>query len=398
MKNNILIIFSIIVFSVSSCKKDIKVVNPPATKECKTTDTKLFTYDSLMNFQLMTYTQKSNCEKGDFEFLTHGYWTSDWQTTDSTDVLPIIETFSIAQKGSDTLIVTIPNKDGDGIGYLYASTRAGHKFPTMFEFEKITDNSFYVYQYEMNWNDFSANLLKRAVITMNSDESWSENILSGKTNEVKNFEEVFNTSSMNTVYSTTGYGNTIFKYLTTPAASLTGSFIGAVLLATPGFGVYTYALAAVLQLAGNVGMLHYANSFGYDKIQDFKNNAVSNLSSFASNVAYNAVSYIHEASAPSTHTNFQAGLNTLTISDYSEADGDIIRLEVNDEVVADNYVLTMLNQNFTVNLLAGRNKISVITISTGTKGACSADLRIGSLQKFIKGYVGVSNSTFIYAQ
>jgi hypothetical protein len=395
MKNNILIIFSIIVFSVSSCKKDIKVVNPPATKECKTTDTKLFTYDSLMNFQLMTYTQKSNCEKGDFEFLTHGYWTSDWQTTDSTDVLPIIETFSISKKGSDTLIVTIPNKEGDGIGYLYASTRAGHKFPTMFEFEKITDNSFYVYQYEMNWNDYSANLLKRVIITKNADETWSENILAGKTNEVKNFEEVFNSTSINTIYSTTGFSATLFSFFSNPLVQTT---IGVAILTSPGLNIATFAIGAAFQLAGNLGMLDYANSFAYDKIQDFKNNALSNLSSFTSNVAYNAVSYIHEVSAPSTHTNFQAGLNTLTVSDYSEADGDIIRLEVNDEVVADNYVLTMLNQNFTVNLLAGRNKISVITLSTGTKGACSPELRIGSLQKYIKGYVGVSNSTFIYAQ
>jgi hypothetical protein len=395
MKNKILLIFSIIAFSVSSCKKDKKVVNPPTTKECKTTDTKLFTYDNLGDFQLMTYTQKSNCEKGDFEFFTHGYWTSDWQTTDSTDVLPIIETFSISQKGSDTLIVTIPNKDGDGIGYLYASTRAGHKFPTMFEFEKITDNSFYLYQYEMNWNNYDASLIKRIIITKNADETWSENILAGKTNEVKNFEEVFSNLSNNEFNATSFYGNTSFDFLMRGVLLTVG---GAAIIATPGLGLVTYAIGAAIQVSGNMNMLDFVNSFGYDKIQDFKNNAVSNLSSFASNVAYNAVSYIHEASAPSTHTNFQAGLNTLTISDYSEADGDIIRLEVNDEVVADNYVLTMLNQNFTVNLLAGRNKISVITISTGTKGACSADLRIGSLQKFIKGYVGVSNSTFIYAQ
>jgi hypothetical protein len=372
-----------------SCEKD-DATNEDLTYKIE--EKKVFEPNGTNAIQLLTYTSKENGTDKGFEFYSHGIWYEDPNTN---ELASYVYSYSIGEYNSDNLLVTIPNEGGNGIGYFYSTTKSGEKSPYVFELKEIDANSLYIHQYEMNWDNYDANLINSSKVVNNGGDDWSETELKSVKNKLSDSKELqvnlrdnlnFGISPKN--FAEVRYESSSFKFL---FGGIIKTTIGIIALGTPGLNILT-VLASALIINGNLDIIDFLKT-------NFDDSGIKEtLIDFGKDVLFDLIGFIHEATAPTTYTDFSAGINLIEVWDHGSIDGDIVHIEVNNTRIASNVYLTAQPKTFYPNFIEGRNHVKLIIVNEGQVSPCTAQLKIKQISRSISGLVGSKLSVFVYAK
>lgn len=379
-----------VILLVVSCSKENNELNNQIVDNCMITSEKKFNPQTLGEYQVIAHTEISGCNGVNYEFFSYGYY---FENQNDSSIATLIESYGLADKNSDTTVILLPNEDYDGIGYLYSATKSGsYKSSNMFEFSKIDEMSFYVNQYEMNWNNYDAIMIKRVIVQYLGNNQWSETILPTKTTESLSLEKVLIAPKSFEFYkNNSSYGSLVSSFL----IGGTQTAIGGAILLMPGANVIAGAIGGLIAVGSIIDGVTGVIGALYDFATNDFNASVNNLNS---NISYNDISISNESSPPSSYENFSMGQNNLFIADWSVDDGDNVTIFVNGQVVSNNLTLTTSGTVIPINLVSGSNKINILTNSVGTEGNfCSARVDLGGISKTVKGVTGVFTSIYVYA-